>query len=574
MYFSNTPILSFESVIQLSLLMYKYKDLVISRYNTRRDNIWLSVRNSKYPPKKWEPTYDIKNIGIHYIDDDGIKRLSHGGHNIQLGSDSDVTNKMAVCVFHYSGISPRTINEHIPIYYTDGAYACEWQYVAELLDKFAYGIKDLCFPPQHRIEKKLLENFIVTIHNKVDNDSWYRHSSYSEWDDKYGIWSCTDIYKYVEWDFEMIEKYKEYISWAKILKVNENLEWDEEHFEKYHNYLLQNIKWGKVCAPNNFRSIIPFSFLWKYRERLDFEDILSNGNLSMTIEQIKLLFDWIKDKRLSYSHNVESDGTFKNEFYSMLLRNKNFVWEQEVLKFCSKEGYENSKLFWHAYKNTTYSTALNTTDIIDDLINIKEHFASTKQRNIAYDFYERYKKETLPVLTSEIVTHKAKKWNDKADLQFVGYSYGSDIHCNYHEVTGWEKYVYKKYALTYDACKILKDTTLRIGGHLFIDKEEDPNASWQEFKDDSYINALYFCSHNEIVNQDELNLIINDASVLEFFIKTRNLLVLDYAIETFFSHYSYENFIAKDILINYITPIDSIDIKKIKGFRYFSDNFE
>ena len=119
-----------------------------------------------------------------------------------------------------------------------------------LLAKFSKDIRELYFPPQHRISPKLFSEFLNTIHNNI-NSKCYKNPYYNG-DDKYGVFSWSSIYKYVEWDFEMVEKYKNQIDWVTFIEYNSNLIWEERHFEQFHDYLLKYIKWDDVCAPKCF----------------------------------------------------------------------------------------------------------------------------------------------------------------------------------------------------------------------------------------------------------------------------------------------------------------------------------
>lgn len=549
MNFSNLPHIDAKNLIDLSLLMYKYKDFVIKRYKTRRDTIWQSVRNSQCPQTKWHPLYDIKNIPVHYVGDDKIAKLSHSEHNISLGVDWDVTEKMEVCVFH-SGDVAYIVND-IPIYETDGAYACDWKFVPGLLKKYSKIIRELCFPPEHRIKSDLFSEFLTTIQNGIDCKCY--KSKYYDGDDKYGVFSWAAVYRYVEWDFEMVEKYKDQIDWVTFLKNNTNLTWNEQHYERFHRYLLKYITWDYVCPPEKFVSIIPFSFLWKYKEQINFEKVLGNSNLSLSISEMQLLFDYLKNRELPVEPHRDkiNRGTYKTKFYSLVLNNSNYIWTEDQLRFCSRQDYDNSR--WPAAQK--YTTAYNTKQIIDNLLNTKNNFATIQQRNIAYDFYEQYSESQLPILTPEMILTHCNEWNKQVKLQFTGYSYHSDgQEENYHEVTGWEL-LYKSYVLTYETCKTLKDLTMRVGSSYFDDTY---------YNDDYFVNALLYCSQNEIKNQDELTKIISDSEVLEYFFVTQNWLVVDYAIEIFFTHYSYEDFKKSNINIvnNKFKDIDLYNLYK------------
>ena len=547
MHFTNLPTLTPQNIADLSLIMYKYKDFVVARYKTRRDSIWQSVRSSLFPRKRWIPRYKIQDIGIHFIDDDNIPVLSHAGHNIRLSVDWEVVNEMEVCVFH-TGIAS-IINKVIPLYRTDGAYACEWENVPLLLAKFSKDIRELYFPPQHRISPKLFSEFLNTIHNNI-NSKCYKNPYYNG-DDKYGVFSWSSIYKYVEWDFEMVEKYKNQIDWVTFIEYNSNLIWEERHFEQFHDYLLKYIKWDDVCAPKCFSSIVPFSFLWKYKEYINFEEVLGNTNLLLTIEELQLLFNYLKDKELTngafLNREMNKRENYITTYYSTILGNENFIWTEETLKCCSEQEF---KYYLWKKDDTKYSTAVNTRGIIDNLLNINDYFADTQQRNVAYNFYEQYDKNHLPILTEDIITTNIEKWDKREGIKFTGTTYGSDIWKNYHEVTGWESSVCQKYDLTYSACKKLSQIEARIGGRMLIDKEEDPGECIHLFEGDFHCNALLYCSQNEIANQDELNKIVLDNHILEHFLIMNNKLVVDYAIELFFANYSIDRFMETKICVS------------------------
>lgn len=536
MHFCDLPSLTPQNLACLSLFMYKYKDFVIKRYETRRNTIWNSVCHSLYPKEAWKPTHNIQDIK-YYINDDNIRVLSHAGHSIRLGVPEDVVKNLEVCVFQTG--KAFDINLVVDLYELDGAYACKWRDLPYLLEYFSNDISDLFLPPNHRIPKTLFPEFLTTVHN---NRKVYLSPQQKKDDTLYGAFSWPSVYKYVEWDFDMVEKYKDKIVWSIFLKYNTNLNWEEKHFEQFHTYLLKYITWNDVCLPNYFSSVIPFSYLWKYRESIDFEGILKNSNLSLTVEGLQLLFNYLKDKEVTNGAFIDSSMqkrvTYKTEFYDFILRNRNFIWADEVLRFCSKQAYENS--IRPVAQN--YSTAYNTKEIIDDLLNVENYYTASQQRNIAFEFYEQFAENSRHALTKDIVVENCESWNQKARFQFTGYTYGSDVWDNYHEVTGWEEYVCKKYALTYEACKVLSQQTARIGGLMLIDHGDNPESNVSELDHDYQCNALLLCSRNEIANQQELNKIVLDSEILEYFMYMNNNLVIDYAIELFFANYSYDTF--------------------------------
>ena len=191
---------------------------------------------------------------VYQVYENGVKRIFYDYYDksekfisIEL-TDSDDFLKITS-----SGIDIYDISHSFHKY-------CHISQFLELLNNFSFLLFYAYIPEDFpRFEGKARDNYISILERQIEfikrNDykfrgyySFYysilgRHSGFD--DDhpekaenvkKHGIFSNSDIYKRLMWDFDLVEKYKNMIIWKELINES-NLIWEEGMIVKYEKYI-------------------------------------------------------------------------------------------------------------------------------------------------------------------------------------------------------------------------------------------------------------------------------------------------------------------------------------------------
>ncbi|MGV4413156.1 hypothetical protein [Chryseobacterium sp. T1] len=167
------------------------------------------------------------------------------------------------------------------------------------------------------------------------------------------IWEWEDLSKNpaLPWNFDFIEKYKDFLHW-KYIKANNKLYWSEQLIEKYYKYIFEsdNItyrddltfcediinKW-KVEFERNENVDWNYSIIEKHKNFLDFQLLSKNSKILFDDYLIQKYGTKLDLKHLSQVPNINLSSNLILEFaefwdWEEILRNESFKFNFEIIE--------------------------------------------------------------------------------------------------------------------------------------------------------------------------------------------------------------------------------------------------
>lgn len=395
-------------------------------------------------------------------------------------------------------------------------------------------------------EKYQIKGYYITnvpgIYNYQDLAGYNYESWYKDILLKHDIFAYRFIYFDIEWDFDMVEEYKDQILWPNLME-DSNLTWNEARMRQFDSYIPHD-KLGKRGLYTK-TGIFYWSCGYKKVEKLSFsyidshKDVINWDKFLTTAE-----FEWNSDEMKYFFDYCETNG------YSILslVNNDRFTWTPDNLRtlielepYTIKYCISNRKLNKILLSIPNYQDIINNNNLFPDIfLQLQD---GGEQPHNAYSAF----------FTIQNIEKNANDWNAILEEEFVTNRRTPDTNYHYHRAfTMWDYFLQnEEVSLTYDLCKYLQNITVNIGGMFVM---EDGCYLGEDHRNQKY-NGFDLFSRHKISSAEEIEKICNDPELLEAFLKKPNTYIIDYLIDEFFKDYRVEDYL---YMINQMNDWDSV----------------
>ena len=523
------------------------------------------------------PTYSKEYTGkVYEILSDGTKKIPRCDY---YGGNKNLTQIKLL-----SGGKKSIIQSGIELFEdSSNDIFCLTSHFEELLASCYDSLADFYLPSDYpRFKGESVNNYIKWLENRneylksrnykfsysISRYGYIGGSGFSDYQPKvtenvkkYGIFAYKNIYGRIEWDFDLVEKYKDKLIW-KLLINNSNLYWDEDMLIKYDKYIPYKDDYDDSA------------YAYDDSAKSQYLDYSKFGNLSNTflrnhidvlrwsevLEKCK--FQWNADELTFFSqHILQSDKKFpsKNGFgwrrsiYDLeyILENKHFVWdEKNLLAFLNlcEDFWDDIKQYKTLHK--TFMSIPNIKELASPHITVDDFWETVSYQ---HDFdYDPLTKD----FTIENIKENISIWSEKIESKFITMRRTPDTNYHYYWVrTKWDDFSsHINIPLTYEMAKYLKSIDVKIGGTYCESDggylEEDHR--WPVF------NGLHLFIHHHIESNEDIDKILEDENLLSDFLNpddTCNEDIISYMCENFFKNISLSQYLE---IVNGLKDWDNI----------------
>lgn len=435
-------------------------------------------------------------------------------------------------------------------------YFCPYSVTLILLAKHYTEIDYISLPKGQRIPTSGVAYYINILQRQVEcMKQWGKtdlhFTSYSFSYKDYGIWPHEKWYDYilkngfcaylplyseVEWDFDMVEKYKDIILWLNLLE-DSNLLWTEERLLQFDNYIphreLRTSKpyCNSFIPTKGYGNIGKLSnhYIESHKDVINWAVFVSTANFSWSVEDLKYFYEYANQKKRRW-------GMYE------LSRNDKFIWTPDILKemiYLDPNSLEccieNPKLRSVLYMIPNHKDlVLSYNNNPDFWLVLKD---GGKQPHGAYS----------DIFTVNQITENKDIWDKQIDDKLSYIQRTPDTNYHHHKVfTMWDYFLANDaIKLTYNLCKCLQQIDITVGGEYVL---ED---GYYEGESNLYIkhNGLSAFSNHHFASNDDLIKVCEDEVLLDVLIGSTsdhkpNTDVVDYLIEKFFLDYNISDYIS------------------------------
>lgn len=501
---------------------------------------------------------------------DGVKIVSTPIHYLY---------KWGFCTFDIS--KPSFIKEllelEIDLYKHDNCtntqeFVCSTYFIEQVLqqassntERSVYWLKELYKAPSniynlrtsgYRIGSNYFSYYIDTVQNNIEQtkhpinayDGWFVERKIGI--EKYGVFAYQHLYTDVEWNFDLVEQYKDSIVW-KLLIEKSNLQWSEDMIIKYFQYIPFKLSADFYCNQFDNENTLKdyskieslnFSFIDKYKNKIDILALFKTGAVNLTGQQLKYLFEYIKSDQTPYSQshpNTPAGSQIAFWMFRHLANNPNFEWKEDSIIAVSECGELDC-----LYDNVTEERRKLILDVILSIPNYKELLKD--------DVFLKKLKDGRGTIaysddfTIENVKINITNWNEVVSDQFQRINRRSRDTYYYVNVvkTTWDHYAENKnVVLTYELCKFLINHEITIGGEYQKEYHDQDHYDFGCYS--LNVNGLKHFKDHSIKDEQELEKIYSDSLLLELFFSDeyKNDEVIEYTINKFFENYEKSDFL-------------------------------
>ena len=550
------------------------------------DKLYIIDNNNE--EEKLSPTFPNENIyQVYHTYHDGVRRINAGRCD-KAFSPIKLNHKIKGCSFE------TLIDAGFPIFdigNTDERF-CFTHQIEDIINKFPDLVLDIGIPDDYkRLKGKSIENFMKFTQNQIDfirsNDNlfigyysfnyWFigqqRGFSYEDPEkianiDKHGIFAHEHIYQHLEWDFDMVEKYKDLIMWKELINES-NLIWSDEMLTKYEKYIpFCNPDADTYCG--RFKVELDYTkfgflgnhFLDTHKDVLDWMKVFEECKFEWTAEELTYFSEYALAIDLPYSDSYRSTtASSQMEYYqSRLISNKHFKWNPcNLLSFLLSNDY-NWKVLVDGYRPELFEIFLSIPNIreiaiphVKDIKNFWE--IVTNPHSYPYD-------ELTPEFTIDNIQKNIERWSEVIENKFLTMRRTPDTNYHYYLViTQWDIYRNRKnIPLTYPLAKYLSKIDIKLGGTYM---ESDGGYMEEDHRFPVYNGLEAFSSHHIDTKQDIENILEDEniANILFDYNHSINMDLLYYAIGIFFKDYPLKEY------LNVINQLKDWDVVK----KYYGD---
>lgn len=514
---------------------------------------------------------------VYQVYENGVKRIFYDCYDksekfisIKL-TDSDDLKKITS-----SGIDIYDISHSFHNY-------CHISQFLELLNNFSYLLFDAYIPEDFpRFEGKARDNYISILERQIEfiksNNYKFRgyysfnysilgrhsgfgddHPEKAENVKKHGIFSNSDIYKRIMWDFDLVEKYKNKIMWKELINES-NLIWEEGMIVKYEKY----IPFCNTCADTycdkyedldySKFGLLSNAFLEKHKDVLDWKEIFSKCKFHWNGDELEHFCNYALSINMPYSKSFLDTSAASQIMCSIysLIDNNNFTWSQDnLIAYLNIDEY--------CWKELVDKHRPNIFKIFLSIPNIKE-LASSHIKDIDY-FWEIVNNpnsfpydELTPEFTTESIQRHIDDWSIPLREKFLTMRRTPDTNYYYYYVeTQWDIYSNRKnIPLTYELAKYLSGIEIKIGGTYMI----SDGGTIEEDLRFPVFNGLEWFSHHHIASYNDIMMCLVDDEIVDVLLVNHNSDLIKAIIDIFFKDYSIKDYID---IINRQKDWDEID---------------
>ena len=435
-------------------------------------------------------------------------------------------------------------------------YFCPYSVTLILLAKHYTEIDYISLPKGQRIPTSGVAYYINILQRQVEcMKQWGKtdlhFTSYSFSYKDYGIWPHEKWYDYilkngfcaylplyceVEWDFDMVEKYKDIILWLNLLE-DSNLLWTEERLLQFDNYIphreLRTSKpyCNSFIPTKGYGNIGKLSnhYIESHKDVINWAVFVSTANFSWSVEDLKYFYEYANQKKRRW-------GMYE------LSKNDKFIWTPDILK---EMIYLDPNSLECCIENPRLRSILymipNQKDLVLSYNNNPDFWLvlkdGGKQPHGAYS----------DIFTVNQIIENKDIWDKQIDDKLSYIQRTPDTNYHHHKVfTMWDYFLANDaIKLTYILCKCLQQIDITVGGEYVL---ED---GYYEGKSNLYIkhNGLSAFSNHHFASNDDLIKVCEDEVLLDVLIGSTsdhkpNTDVVDYLIETFFLDYNISDYIS------------------------------
>lgn len=426
-------------------------------------------------------------------------------------------------------------------------------------------------PKGYRVPKELRCFYLELIENQIEDikdkkakgycmsNLEYRYDMYSYKDygvwpnktwydniEKCGIMAYRSIYNEIEWDFDLVDKYKEQILWLNLIE-DSNLIWTEEDILKFDSFIPHDELRSSKLYGNNYIpaagygkiSILSNEYIESHKDVINWEVFTETAEFVWTPDDLKHFFEYAKSIGKEFGmYELSKNQKFKwsPELFSTMIE-----LEPSTLEYCINDNKFSDLLFALPNYQEIVKKFNDNPDYWREL-----HDGGKKKHNAYSEFF-----------TIENINENKNEWNKELEDKFITMRRTPDTNYHFHAVfTMWDYFEGNSaIKLSYDLCLCLKKTTVVLGGSYIL---EDGCYVGEDNRFPEY-NGLDVFGNHDIENITEIEKICNDDALIDAFLNRTygdpNQCIVDYLIERFFDSYSLDNYIS---IVNNMKDWDSI----------------
>ena len=530
---------------------------------------------NKDPKSKYIKDFSGKVITTY---PNGVKRISsswgYGNSNfveIQGCRDFSALTKSGIDVFDIGNRSEKY---------------CITSQLDNLLEHFYNKVLDISIPNDYpRICGKLIDFYLKWLNIQVEyirNNNYkfkgYYHFNYlyigrgNGFDDyfpeveknikKHGVFAYKPVYKEIEWNFDLVEQYKDVVVW-KLLMDDSNLIWNEEMLVKYDKYIPYCIdnqntfcekfdeskiftKYGKLGKLSN-------TFLEEHKNVLDWRKVVECCDFSWNADELSYFCSYAFSNDMPYSTSFMDVTASSQMFFDrfLLADNPHFKWDiKNLLAYLNLDDAMWDNIIEHRNLYNIFLSIPNVKELAQPYIT-RENFWETLCYNRHFPYDELSKEFTLDNIKENLTewsTHIRRKFITTRRTPDTNYSF-------YRVITKWDVLADNdNVPLTYDIARYLKDIKITIGGSII----ETDTGYIEEDDTNKEVNGLFLFSSHHIDSVTDIENIINDEDLLEALFAPSCLVnedVTRYMVDIFFNKVSIEDYLS---LVNNMNDWDNI----------------
>lgn len=459
--------------------------------------------------------------------------------------------------------------------YGDERY-CFTHHIEDIINNFTDSVLDIEIPYGYkRMKGKSIENFMRFCQNRINyKKNEGNHSKSSNYINSYvsneirshinsyGIFGLIDIYIYLEWDFDMVEKFKDQIMWDKLINLS-NLIWSDKMLLKYDKYIPYCRTYEDTYC-DKFKEILNYkkfgflgnSFLDSHKDVLDWRKVFEECKFDWSEKEMTFFSDYVMSINMPYSEWSGETAASQLQFsQSDLLSNRFFKWTpNNLLAFLLSNNYNWRELI-REHRPQLFKMFLsipNIKEIAEPHVKGINYFWEIVNNTHPYPYDELAKEFTI-----ERIRDNIKKWSNVIEEKFIDMRRTPDTNYHFYAViTQWD--IYKKrnnIPLTYELAKYLSTIDITLGGEYM-----DSDGGYIE-EDNRFpkINGLEAFSSHHIDTKKDIVKILDDEEIAYTLLDYNNRINLDllyYAIETFFKDFPLKDYIS---IVNQLKDWDAVE---------------
>lgn len=579
-------------------IMLKYHPAIIGRL-ANQERVYLEEEKIVVKPKISET--HSKVINYHQY-----RELGTDSNNVTkvVASSFDMQQKDIYLEIRTS--CPEIFKDlDVPVYNSNFESTCKYfcppSALSELLTNYSKSIDSIRLPKGYVVSGEQVQYYIEILQRQIATIKEYKEKGYhiSNLEGKYqmysykdyGVWpyqswyefiekcdflAYTRIYSEIEWDFNLVEEYKDKILWLNLME-DSNLRWTESDMLSFDSYIPHNeLRSSKVYCNNSIPATgygcveqLSNKYIESHKDVLNWEVFVETAAFHWNEEDLVHYYmyvnckkntsvegDWENYRSLDSFRDPQDSKSWNidNHVFAMyeLSRNPRFEWTPELLKtmiilypatldYCIEDRRFSDLLF----RIRNYKDLVDENNEDPDFWR-KLHDGGKKNHNAYSEYFT----------IENIQTHK-EEWNKQLEDKFLTVHRTPDTNYHYHAVfTMWDYFSGNEAVqLTYELSKYLQTINVTFGGMYIL---EDGINVGEDHRFQKY-NGLDAFSGHQISNAEEIEKICNDAELLDMFINRKmgkpNIYVVDYLINSFFNNFALEDYLS---IVNQMKDWNSI----------------